>query len=32
MQNSEIAGGAKSFFNVIKVNENAQYKQAPGSW
>lgn len=32
VQNSEIAGGAKSFFNVIKVNENAQYKQAPGSW
>ncbi|MCU9939476.1 hypothetical protein NW739_01470 [Mycoplasmopsis felis] len=32
VQNSERAGKAKSFFNVLKVNETVPYKQAQGSW
>lgn len=31
-QNSETAGGAKSFFNVVKADDNNRYLQTPGSW
>lgn len=32
VQVAQRTANAKSFFNVIKVNENTEYKQAPGAW
>ncbi|WAM08530.1 hypothetical protein [Mycoplasmopsis cynos] len=31
-QNSEKSAGVRSFFNVVKTDENNEYLQGPGSW